>query len=878
MSSGSSSCPATAVDDIVPVTGTLFADEGAGDVDGNVLDNDISLPGIAFSVVDVGGGPVNEPVSGSNGGTFTIASDGTLDFDAGGDFVSLADGETALTSVTYSIGFEGPPAAADIMILQDITGTMAGELPAIREQLPAVIETVSGITDAAFGLATFADKPFSGFGPPDGSVFDPRVPITDDLGSLSTPIAELSTLPDVGSPDGGQLEALLQLAVRAERDDVNYRTGVERFAVVITDSAFHEEGDFDFNDDGPVPDNDGDTEIEVEDFPSIAATAAALAAAGITPVFAVPADLVPTYRALVDAFGFGQVVQIADDGSDLIEQLPAAFLNVPGTSTATVSAVVTGLDDVPVFVGPDTFAVAENETAVGAVEAIDPDGAVVFYSIVGGADAALFTIDALSGEIAFIDAPDFEAPADADGDNRYEIVVEADDETLTAETLVTVDVGDVAENLPPVIDAVTVSDPRGEGDEITLTVLASDVDLPVGEQLRFAFDTDGDGVFETVNETGVVTLTFEDNGPQFVPVLVTDDLGAVAEGGAEFSVANVAPTLIVADGLQTDADGNVTLTGRFIDPGLADTFTLTIDWGDGSDPDVVALPANPSGSGRFAVDHTYTAPPPPSGRFEVDIALTDDDGGEDRVARNVVVDTNEAPTVQLRGVRPIEEAGTAVLRGTVRDGDPGDLLTLRIDWGDAGFGSIERVTLGEDRSFRLTHVYRDDPDGDANRFTISATVIDEAGARGFDETTVLVRNAAPTFGSEVGTNVPEGEAVTRGERVSLGGTFDDSGGRDTYTVTIDWDDGTVVNSELDPEAFDRFVARSGGGRFGASHEYEEGGIYQVRTTLEDSDGGRQVARERLVVSGIRLDERQGDLEVIASEEGATAIVFPAALQ
>ncbi len=37
------------------------------------------------------------------------------------------------------------------------------------------------------------------------------------------------------------------------------------------------------------------------------------------------------------------------------------------------------------------------------------------YSISGGADAALFNIDAATGEVTFTAAPDFETPGDADG-------------------------------------------------------------------------------------------------------------------------------------------------------------------------------------------------------------------------------------------------------------------------------------------------------------------------------------------------------------------------------------------------------------------------------------------------------------------------------
>ena len=52
--------------------------------------------------------------------------------------------------------------------------------------------------------------------------------------------------------------------------------------------------------------------------------------------------------------------------------------------------------------------VAENATAVTTVTATDPDaGATLTYSIVGGADAAKFTINATTGALSFVSAPDF---------------------------------------------------------------------------------------------------------------------------------------------------------------------------------------------------------------------------------------------------------------------------------------------------------------------------------------------------------------------------------------------------------------------------------------------------------------------------------------
>ena len=62
------------------------------------------------------------------------------------------------------------------------------------------------------------------------------------------------------------------------------------------------------------------------------------------------------------------------------------------------------------------------------VTATDPDaGAVVSYSITGGADAGKFAIDPTSGVLSFVTAPNFEAPTDVGGNNVYDVTVQASD-------------------------------------------------------------------------------------------------------------------------------------------------------------------------------------------------------------------------------------------------------------------------------------------------------------------------------------------------------------------------------------------------------------------------------------------------------------------
>jgi Ca2+-binding RTX toxin-like protein len=73
----------------------------------------------------------------------------------------------------------------------------------------------------------------------------------------------------------------------------------------------------------------------------------------------------------------------------------------------------------------------ENDVFATTITAADADkGTSLAYSIIGGADKALFTIDG-NGVLSLVKVPDFEAPADADHNNVYEVTVQASDGKFT---------------------------------------------------------------------------------------------------------------------------------------------------------------------------------------------------------------------------------------------------------------------------------------------------------------------------------------------------------------------------------------------------------------------------------------------------------------
>ena len=244
--------------------------------------------------------------------------------------------------------------------------------------------------------------------------------------------------------------------------------------------------------------------------------------------------------------------------------------------------------------GGNTAAVsiAENTTAVTTVTATDPDaGQTLSYSIIGGADASKFKIGSSTGVLSFVTAPNFELPADAGGNNIYDVTVQVSDgHTGTDTQAIAVTVKDVVENLPPTItsgagDTAAVS--VAENTTTVTTVKASDPDA--GQTLSYSIVPGGDGAKFKIDDTkGVLTFAtapdFENptdtgkNNVYDVTVKVSDGHGGIDTQAIAVTVTNVAGQTKVG------GNGGQTLTGTIEE----DTLTGgngkdVLNGGDGND-------------------------------------------------------------------------------------------------------------------------------------------------------------------------------------------------------------------------------------------------------------------------------------------------------
>ncbi|MFS2108391.1 PQQ-dependent sugar dehydrogenase [Sphingomonas sp. Sphisp140] len=208
--------------------------------------------------------------------------------------------------------------------------------------------------------------------------------------------------------------------------------------------------------------------------------------------------------------------------------------NGGGSPTPTPTTTPTPTNSAPVFNSATAVSVAENTTTYFyTATSTDADGNTVTYSINGGADAALFQIDA-TGHLSFRSAPDFEAPRDADRNNIYQVTIAASDGTASATLALAVTVTDsttgsyhvrqlhVGFNKPTNLvqmpgrdDAVFVTQKNGyvNGMGISQRILGTGLaDVSLFLDLRSEVSTDADG--------GLIGITadpqFEGNGYIYV--------------------------------------------------------------------------------------------------------------------------------------------------------------------------------------------------------------------------------------------------------------------------------------------------------------------------------------------------------------------------
>ena len=364
-----------------------------------------------------------------------------------------------------------------------------------------------------------------------------------------------------------------------------------------------------------------------------------------------------------------------------------------------VTISVTDVNEAPVFTSGSTASVAENQTAAYTAAASDPDLTSPTYSISGGADAALFNIDAATGVVTFKTAPDFETPADAGGNNVYDIVVRASDGTNNVDQSVAITVTNLNDNSPVFTSGTTASVVEGT----TIAYDADATDADVADTIAYSLSGTDAALFNIDSSTGVVTFKV---APDFEAPADAGgdnvyDFTVTASDGTNSTDRSVAVT--VTDGNENAPVFTSSTTASVAENGTAaytatatdiDLDPITYSIAGGSDAALFTINAS-TGAVTFVTAPDHEAPTDAGGDNVYDIIVRASDGtnNTDQAVAITVTDLNDnAPAFTSGATASVAENQTAAYDANATDADATSTVSYSLSGADSGLFSINAGT------------------------------------------------------------------------------------------------------------------------------------------------------------------------------------------
>jgi hypothetical protein len=277
------------------------------------------------------------------------------------------------------------------------------------------------------------------------------------------------------------------------------------------------------------------------------------------------------------------------------------------------------------------------------------------------------------------------------------------------------------------------------------------------------------------------------------------------------------------------------------------------------------------------------------------------EGWSNPISSPVVTVNNVAPV--LGGLNlsaaTVDENRQVTLTGSFTDAGMQDTHSVLIQWGDGTSSTAELVQSAGSGTFTATHRYLDDdPSGTASDlYDITATVTDDDGGQATAETSITVKNAAPSI-----TGFSGGGPAYENSSKGLWMFFVDSP-LDAHTVVIDWGDpnapaastfvlpatsdlikGDIFSSSTDGATLkiDSVIVASGGvGVLVSPHLYADDGFadgngtgadaYTFSVTIGDDDGGSCLYTKTGTITNVPPSLRSLAVTSPVSENGTATL-------
>ena len=457
-----------------------------------------------------------------------------------------------------------------------------------------------------------------------------------------------------------------------------------------------------------------------------------------------------------------------------------------------------------------------------------------------GADAEYFDVAPKTGAkvmLKFETAPDYDAEADADGDNVYEVtlkVTDPSDSTVVDDLSVKVNVTDVDE-LGTLSGSTTASINEGSTDALstyTLTGTAADTaDWDLGGADKERFMLDGTGMSRM--------LKFKRPPDYERPMGGADDdsntymVTVMAEAGGEMEMVDVTVTVDNVD--EVGMISGPARPGDYIENGTGavatytttgpDTATWSVEGDDGEDFTIIggmlefSSPPNFEDPADANTDNVYMVTVKAvAGREE-----------ETKSVTVTVTGVNEAPMVSGDDRINYAENGTGPVATYTAIDPEGDVITWSRSGADVGDFTIEDGVL----MFNSAPDYETPmggADNDSNTYTVMVTATDPDEESDSITATVMVTNVnenMPTFSAETVTTLSVAEDTAAGMDIGTAIEATDADAADTLTYTLGGAD--MASFDID--------STTGQLRTKAALDYETKMTYMVTVNANDGNGG-----------------------------------------
>ena len=477
-----------------------------------------------------------------------------------------------------------------------------------------------------------------------------------------------------------------------------------------------------------------------------------------------------------------------------------------GSLEEVQTVTVTDVNEPPTITTTSRTAFIQQENRASNLytfRAIDPEGGAVAWTA-AGTDGSAFAMDERGG-LSFSNPPDFENPADANGDNVYNVTVQArDPEFNTASVDVVVTVTDHNENVEPTI--TTRRPPSAFRENATSAVYTFRASDPQRDLIGWSLRGNDAAAF-TLADTGTLTFTsppdFENptdnnrDNEYELEVVATDEHG---------NSDSLTFTITVTD---HNEGVEPTISTRRPPSAFRESATSAVYTFRASDPqrDLITWSLRGNDAAAFTLTNTgtltFTSPPDfenptdnnRDNEYELEVVATDEHSNSDSLTFTVAVtDVNEGPQIRLERTAtssvPENHPDTGVLADYTAT-DPEDPSSGIFRWSTSGRdgGDFVISELGELR-FRSSPDYERPADSDRDNIYEVTVRASDGRSYGMLEVPLIVTvrevNEAPVITTKSRT-----EFTVRENSTSVVYTYraTDQDNDDTITWSVEGTDG-----------------------------------------------------------------------------------------